>query len=70
MRLLLSSIILAITALDFSFGEPGNAYQVASLCAGLLLSLTVVADHLWPDRRKPAAPPAREPEVTVDTTAP
>jgi hypothetical protein len=70
MRLLVSSIILVITGLDFRFGEPGNAQQVASLCAGLLLALTVVADHFWPGRRTPDPPPAAEPEATVDPTAP
>jgi hypothetical protein len=66
MRLLLSSIILAITALDFSFGEQHNGYRVASLLAGLLLALTVVADHLRQDRKPP--PPSTEPDVTIEST--
>jgi hypothetical protein len=68
MRLLVSGLILLITALDFSIGQqPGDGYQVASLCAGLLLALSVVADHLWLNR--PAPPPA-EPEIHVDAPIP
>jgi len=58
MRLLVSGFILAVTAIDFALAaNPGNGLEVASLAAGILLALSVVADHLRLSRPEPPAPP-------------
>lgn len=46
MRLIASAGILLITALEFQFGPPRPALQVAGLTAGCLLAGSVVADLL------------------------
>jgi hypothetical protein len=63
MRLLASSLILVITALDFAFGQPGTALHVAGLVAGILVALTVVIDRLWPP---PAAKSEQAPRPTPE----
>jgi hypothetical protein len=59
MRLLVSALILLVTTLDFEFGRSAAGLQVAALAAGILLALTVVADHLLgaPPRRRAGDPP-------------
>jgi hypothetical protein len=55
MRLIVGGFILAVTALDFGLGvQRGNALRIASLTAGLLLVLSVVADLLYFDRLAPS----------------
>ena len=54
MRILFSSIILALTALSLRYGEPDSALHVVATAVGLLLALTVVCDH-WIERRRGAA---------------
>ena len=57
MRLLVSALILLVTAVDFRFGRSSTGLQVAALLAGILLAITVVLDRLWL-----AAPPPSEAE--------
>jgi hypothetical protein len=48
MRLLASSFILCVSALDFAFGQPGETVHLLGIVAGLLLALSVIVDHCWP----------------------
>jgi len=61
MRLLVSAMILLATTLDFEFGRSPAALQIAALAAGILLALTVVADHVLGARppQRPAGGPRR-----------
>jgi hypothetical protein len=69
MRLAMSFFILVVTALDFRYGEPGSALQLAAMVAGALLALSVIVDHLFPmtmsppvtarDRASPHAEPTQ-----------
>jgi hypothetical protein len=69
MRLIVGGFILAVTALDFGLGvQRGNALRIASLTAGLLLVLSVVADLLYFDRR--TTPPEAEPPAEADASDP
>jgi hypothetical protein len=54
MRLLVSALILLASTLDFEFGDSSVGLQVAALAAGILLALTVVADHLLGARQRPS----------------
>jgi hypothetical protein len=60
MRLLVSAFILAVTALDFAFGQPGTALHYLGLVAGICLALTVVIDRWWPNSSTPRRRPAAE----------
>jgi hypothetical protein len=50
MRLLVSGLILLVTALDMRFGRAGLALDIAGMVAGALVALTVIIDFVWLDR--------------------
>jgi hypothetical protein len=64
MRLLVSGSILGIATLDFAFGRPGTTLHVLAVLAGVLVALTVVIDHYWPDpAERPAGSTAKRRET-------
>lgn len=60
MRLIASLTILLVTVLDFRFGQPRAALQIAGLVAGVLLALSVAVDRLLTLRNDPPAPATTE----------
>jgi len=49
MRLVIAGLVLFVTILDYRFGDPGTVLHVAGLVAGLLLLLSVIVDHFFPE---------------------
>ena len=62
MRLAMSFFILIVTALNFRFGQPESDLLLANMAAGILLVLSVIADHLLP-MTNPLPMPAERPET-------
>jgi hypothetical protein len=52
MRLIVSILVLTVTALDARFGRTGAAVWIAGLVTGALLALSAIVDLIFPEQAK------------------